>query len=319
MHFFVHIPKTAGTSFRTAAERHFGAQRVVYDYGPDSPVTSECVQRFLYHPDAADHSGLFGNWQDQGIALVAGHQPVTRFLQAIGLRNILTFVREPLERSFSEYLHFRRKNRYRGSFQDFFQSMPANHQHRMAAGIPIRALTFVGITERYDDSLRLLNAHFGWRIRKRRVNRAGLLDPGPGSISAAERQAFYRLNGKDVALYQDACWTFEQRLRLFEQGLPFAHAEIEICQGGKVRGWAFWAEQPEQAVVIELQRNGSPVRQVTAERPHRLLERHAAPRSGRVGFAASMEMAPGDEITAIVAATGQPLVQQPVVVAQPID
>ena len=312
MHFFVHIPKTAGTSFRTAAERYFGAERVVYDYGADSPVTSECVRRFLYEIENEDKSGLYRHWQALNAALVAGHMSVPRFLDHVGLGKVMTFVREPLERTFSEYLHFSREQRYRGSFRDFYRSGQINRQYRMTGGIPLRALGFVGITERYDDSLRLLNAHFGWGIRKRRVNRARWRDPGPGSISAEDRADFYKRNAKDVALYQHACWYFEQRLRLHEQGQPFAHAALESCKDDKVKGWAFWAKPGPGPVIIELRRNGETVCEATADRPHRTLGRHVAPGNGQVAFAAKMSMQPGDEITVVVAGTGQPLCLQPV-------
>jgi hypothetical protein len=44
----VHVPKTAGTSFRQALEKYFGQSQVIRDYGPDAPATSEVVQDFLY-------------------------------------------------------------------------------------------------------------------------------------------------------------------------------------------------------------------------------------------------------------------------------
>jgi len=37
---FIHIPKTAGTSFRVAAEKYFGEDNTFYDYSAKSPETS---------------------------------------------------------------------------------------------------------------------------------------------------------------------------------------------------------------------------------------------------------------------------------------
>ena len=38
--FFIHISKTAGSSFRVAAERYFGKEHVFYDYGPKANETN---------------------------------------------------------------------------------------------------------------------------------------------------------------------------------------------------------------------------------------------------------------------------------------
>ena len=50
---FVHIPKTAGTSFRQAAESRFGLSRVLRDYGPNSDATSDTIKREVYSDDDA--------------------------------------------------------------------------------------------------------------------------------------------------------------------------------------------------------------------------------------------------------------------------
>ena len=198
MHFFVHIPKTAGTSFRLAAEREFSPQRVVYDYGAQSPVTSPCIQQYLYGEGDQDKAALYAHCREHGVKLFAGHRPATRFLDGVGVGNIITFVREPLERVFSQYLHFKRHQGFEGSFREFF-SVPSrrNGQANMLRGIPLRALGFVGITERYRQSLRMINQRYGWRLRHKRANRSGFFTPGPDSVSQVDRQNFYELNSDD--------------------------------------------------------------------------------------------------------------------------
>ena len=47
----VHTPKTAGTSFREALEKHFGKSRIVRDYGPKAGETSDVVREHLYSGD----------------------------------------------------------------------------------------------------------------------------------------------------------------------------------------------------------------------------------------------------------------------------
>ena len=152
MHYFIHIPKTAGTSFRVAAERYFGADRVLYDYGKQSPVTSHSVRAHLYVQETPDMQALLELWQSSNVALIAGHQPLKRFGAKVGLPKTFTFLRSPIERCFSEYLHFQREQRFAGTFREFFASK-ANRQLQALSGVPHQALGFVGITERYRESL----------------------------------------------------------------------------------------------------------------------------------------------------------------------
>ena len=42
--FFIHIPKTAGSSFRVAAEQYFGSEATYFDYGNGSKETSESIE-----------------------------------------------------------------------------------------------------------------------------------------------------------------------------------------------------------------------------------------------------------------------------------
>ena len=316
MHFFVHIPKTAGTSFRLAAEREFSPERVVYDYGAQSPVTSPCIQQYLYGEGDQDKAALYAHCREHGVILLAGHRPATRFLDGVGVGNIITFVREPLERVFSQYLHFKRHQGFEGSFREFFSvKSRRNGQAKMLHGIPLRALGFVGLTERYRQSLRMVNQRYGWRLRHKRANRSGFFTPGPDSVSQADRKKFYELNSDDVALYREACWLFDIRRRLAAEGQPFAHAAMNMTDDGKVRGWAWWAEPVEEPPRIEICVNDAPAKTAAADRELKRWTKAGAPGQGRVGFAAGIDAHPGDRITCRIAQTGQPLIPEPAIAA----
>ena len=314
MYFFVHIPKTAGTSFRLAAERQFSPERVVYDYGPQSPVTSACIQRHLYGEGERDEAAFYEHCRDHGIKLIAGHRPATRYLGGVAVGNIITFVREPLARAFSQYLHFKRHQGFEGSFREFF-SVPArqNAQAHMLRGVSLRALGFLGITEEYRQSLPMINYRYGWRLRHKRANRSGFFEPGPDSISQADRALFYELNSDDVALYREACWLFDIRRRLAAQGRPFAHAAIELVEGKRLRGWAWWAEPAEEPARIEICVNDAPAKTVAADRELKRWAKAGAPSQGRVGFVAGISARPGDRIICRIAQTGQPIVPEPTI------
>lgn len=187
VHFFTHIPKTAGTSFRLAAEDDLGSQRVIYDYGAHSSVTSACVRQYLYESDELDLEGLAQHWQTSKPVLIAGHKGLKQFSSVIRLDRIMTFFRDPLARCFSEYVHLLKQGRYEGSFRSFFSNEKRiNRQLRMLSGVPFQALGIVGVTKRYRDSLSLINDHFSWDIRARKLNKSGWLAPKLSRVSAAD-------------------------------------------------------------------------------------------------------------------------------------
>lgn len=312
MQFFVHIPKTAGTSFRLAAERKFSKKRVVYDYGPQSPVTSECALAYLYDPEKADKAQFFENCRKRDIRLIAGHKPASRFVHGVGVQNIITFVREPLERAFSGYLHLRRNGRFNGTFRQYFTDpMQTNTHARMLGRISHRALGFVGITEHYQASLRLINQHYGWRLRKKHVNRSRFYEPGLESVSQEDREAFQALNRADFMIYEDACWWFESRRELERQHAPFAHGQVDSAEDGAIRGWAWWAAGCEKPVEIEISINGEPVKTVAADKLQKRWANRGAPAAGHVGFVARVSKMAGNRIICRIKKTGQPLNQKP--------
>ncbi len=71
MIFFVHIPKTAGTSFRLGAESYFGRERIVYDYGKGSPASTPVVVDTLY-AEPKDFWGFKSACAQQGASMVGG-------------------------------------------------------------------------------------------------------------------------------------------------------------------------------------------------------------------------------------------------------
>lgn len=307
MHYFVHIPKTAGTSFRLSAERHFGAQRIVYDYGAHSPVTSPCIRTALYEPERPDRKKLAELWAGRDLALVAGHKSLKRFGPMVGLQRTLTFFREPLERCFSEYQHFQREHGFRGTFREFYAKR-TNRQSRSLDGLPIQALGFVGITERYRDSLRLLNALEGWKLTYRKTNRAGWLAPGVASVSAEDREHFSRLNARDLACYEAAVRLLDERLALQARGLPWVHGSCERDEAGRIHGWAWWASAGNaEPVVLQLWLDGRCRETVSTGEHDIILARSGAPGAGHVGFCFQQVTGATENPVVQVRATGQVL------------
>ena len=160
---FVHLPKTAGTSFRKAAESYF-KKPFALDYGDEAPETTPLVKDYFYRQD--DRWAFYKALEEQGVAFVGGHFPVKRYLAGLGLKRTVLFLRDPIQRLYSEYQHFVRHKGYSKSFDHFYKASDRiNTQTKTLSRIPMEAIGFLGITERYESSLQLINHTYGFTSR----------------------------------------------------------------------------------------------------------------------------------------------------------
>ena len=71
---FVHIPKTAGTSFRHSAAQSL---KCVWDYGTNSPETSEIIKETVY----SNRYEAFRDYLErEKVDLIAGHFPASKYM-----------------------------------------------------------------------------------------------------------------------------------------------------------------------------------------------------------------------------------------------
>jgi hypothetical protein len=190
---FIHISKTAGTSFRLMLEEYYG-KRMVYpgDFYRFSlpngwyPSGSEMLKNYAKLPS---HSVLVGHFT------AAMADMVPRIYRAV------TFVREPIQRSLSVLAHFSHtlKIPVDTLVEDSqFMSMKINnfqtrilgadgvcdlHQveaaddHMLARALSrLETLDFVGITERFEESCQKFDSQFQTRI-SRLVRRENVFRP----------------------------------------------------------------------------------------------------------------------------------------------
>lgn len=166
----VHIPKTAGTSLRLGLEQSLGT-RLLLDY-EDRPLarTPEDTARRERSAAtvAADPARLLRDYD-----AVHGHFIASKYLPLGDAARFAVFLREPVARTLSQYRHWHRAPNapnpiarrirdgeigpgdlaelpeYRRIYADFL------------GGIDLDRFAFVGLAERYEDSLALFRSMFG--------------------------------------------------------------------------------------------------------------------------------------------------------------
>lgn len=316
--FFIHIPKTAGTSFRLGAEHAFGKTRIVYDYGKASPETGQLTKELLYDVKQPDFYAFGQACIEEDVGMVGGHVNVGRFVSLFGVDNTLTFLREPLQRMASEYAHFVRHYDFKGSFHAFY-SRPVMHnrQSKMLHGVDLEAFGFVGLSERYAESLAMLNANYGIEVPTREDNRGKEQLGALHEISKADAAELKQLNKRDIALYQKALALFEQCHSLYQEEKPWVHARLMECTTQRISGWAWWASKSEKPVDVEIWVNDKREAVISAVNLRPGLCRLQPPRNGHVGFGLPMKLIPGDRVQCRVAATGQRFPLTPGIVKEP--
>ncbi|MBF7052342.1 hypothetical protein IOC61_03300 [Halomonas sp. KAO] len=301
----MHIPKTAGTSFRLGAERCFGKEQIVYDYGKDSPATTPLTVDTLY-AEPKDFWSFKSLCERKRASMVGGHVNANRFVSLFGVDQTLTFLREPLQRMASEYAHFVRHYEYKGSFHDFYsRTIMHNRQSKILHGVDVEAIGFVGLTERYAESLEVLNARYAIDIPQREDNIGRKRLEAKHEISAEDVAEFKRLNRRDIRLYDQVTELFDQRFRLFQEGKSWAHARLVEVKPQGIAGWAWWAGEHDEPVAVEVWVNGKHLETIAAVELRPGLCRLLPPRGGYVGFHLPVKLKPSDKVQCRIASTGQ--------------
>lgn len=199
----VHVPKTAGTSLRQALEGFCGVEKVIRDYGPNADETNDIVREYLYSDKKADKEALIRTVSESGAKALIGHFPFQKYADYFQPSQTVAFVRDPLERVCSEYLHRTKNKSYLGTFDEFIQEKSLrNIQSRLLKGVSDQS--FIGLTENYPESLRYINALYNLKLRKlkRNISWKGGGVALASCLTESQKVNFYEYNEEDVALFK---------------------------------------------------------------------------------------------------------------------
>lgn len=211
-----HIPKTAGTSFGRALKREFG-DAAVFDYGDRVGWEGADAEKWRSVRSASGPS------TSASTRVVHGHFYLAKYSH-LPESSMVAFLRDPAERVVSNY-QFLLANKQidHPLVRQFHRSSPKltdwirwawarDLQTKVLRGFTARDLEFIGITERYVDSLHLFDQQFGTSLAshssEERLNE-----------SSQRLQIGVRIRNEIRALNEQDCALYEQALSLFESGV----------------------------------------------------------------------------------------------------
>jgi len=198
---FIHIPKTAGTSFRLSLAAKMSS---FWDYGAKNLDTSDEIKLTVYS-NAPEK--LVEISKQNEVGFISGHFPALKYKRFFPEAKLLTFVREPIDRVISEYNHHVRLGGYTQSISAFCNiPVHKNRQFGFFSGLSVDDFYFVGLTERYSHSLDLFNDMTGLKLKERKMNFAKNqarkpLEISRGDLDKKTIQLIERENAEDMKLY----------------------------------------------------------------------------------------------------------------------
>jgi hypothetical protein len=331
--FFIHVPKTAGTSFRIAAEMRLEG-RVLRDYGPKATDTSDAIMEHVYrHPDKEALARVIA---ERSIGMICGHVPYETYAHLVVPERVVVFLREPVQRVVSEFHHHQRLYGFAGTLMEFAaQHVQRNKQWNLVRGLNFARAGLVGLSEYYGESLRLLASRTDLELPHFELNtnpkKHGITEY---QIPEEEAARLRELNAEDVLLYRSAAQDFGRAVGVSiefppdpsdataaETGPVAPAIPVRGILGGYRDGRVFgWALRPGAArpVLLDVFVGDQLVRTVAANRYRRDLQVTGVHPSGCAGFELELgNVAPGTVIRCRLHGSDQELHKSPLTVEAP--
>lgn len=219
----VHLPKTAGVSFRSVLAENFG-DHLVLDY-QDKPLNND---PWLRQQSAMQNALALANCDISEKTCIHGHFLPLKYL-LMAEKNpcrFVTWMRHPVERLISHYYYWHQEHRPTSAFplhkrvieegwtlEDFCLSKEMRNSYsQFLWGFPLEYFDFIGITEFYENDL----FDFGQRFlhiqpQPYKLN-IGTKKPETHPLNPILYRKIEAWHARDMALYERALILRQTRL-----------------------------------------------------------------------------------------------------------
>lgn len=304
---FIHIPKTAGTSFRDAAIKSIGNSSVAKNYGEGSEASTSWVVDYVFERN--DYPGLYHRLIKDNYLLYIGHMNANPAALVFPIKQVATIIRHPVERVVSNYNHFYLHKGYQKSVVEFIKSKQfVNMQSRTLWPLPVSLIGFIGIAEAYNNSLDIFNHMYGYQLEvlQSNVNTAKAIEaPDEGIVDLIKLH-----NDADIRLYDYVRHQHRRRLALEQQGKAWCFGAVRQRTINNIIGYACWYHNKDVVVVQLVNRIGKVLQEVEASQHRPGLCQFNPPRNGFIGFNFKLSDLDNNDVTVIVKTSGQELVDE---------
>ena len=213
----MHIPKTAGTSFRQALHERLGKGLLLAYRGQVRsdrmivPFTGRLLERLA----PTDQETLAQYCAEHDVQCIHGHFTLQSLCPILPDARCITFVRHPVGRLISAYNHlFVVMPQAEGTtFAEFLERKHSRNLYEHLGMLEhLDSLAFIGITEQYDRSLQLLEKKFPQlsSLRPEQANVSQGKRFTEKDLTPELRARLLEVNDGDVEIYEAAKDWFEK-------------------------------------------------------------------------------------------------------------
>jgi len=309
--FFIHISKTAGTSFRKALEDKFV---VLGDYGDQSKHTDKLIQHAIY--ESKSPYALKSQLKTMQNTWLTGHVGFPRYSDMVSARHIIAFVRDPVEQVISHFNHYVAHHGFKGNIEDFLKRPAAsNFQRKSLNPMPLGLIGYIGLTDSYNESIALINGYYGLDLDVKNANINVQKTIEKEAISVALRKQISDLNKVDNACVNEVRFLHKQRMALTQENKQWVYSYFVINPNNVLIGCAYYSHSSE-AVEFEVLCNGQLIETVIADGFYGGQPKVNFPRERYIGvhLPLSSHCKKGDKIEVFAKETGQQLTYKSLVV-----
>jgi hypothetical protein len=216
--------------------------------------------------------------------ILSGHFYSQRYIDFVDVRNIISFVRDPIEQVVSHFNHHVTYLGYDGEFNDFIiKTRRCNIQSRYLNALPISLYGFIGLTGSYEESLAFINQKYGLEIALLQDNVGQKRIQTKDALTTKQREVITQYNSKDVILFNEVKALFAQRITFKDNVHPWVYGSGAINLKYILIGCAYY-EKSDEVVQLELFINDKLADQFNANQFTDLYPKAKLPRDRYIGF-----------------------------------